>query len=67
MNKIPSPGQIVEVGEQRGIVLDPQGLDIPDDEIVVWFGRIAPNGSLQVFTTVARSAVLSVDVPQVFR
>ena len=60
-------GMFVIVGEQLGVVVDPSGLDVPQNEVAVWFGRIAPDGSPQVFTVQAAYAIPAKDTPQVYR
>jgi hypothetical protein len=61
------PGQLVTVGPERGVVVDPAGLDVPEDEVAVWFGQVAPNGDLQVFTVKAIYAISFKQNPQVYR
>ena len=38
------PGQLVTVGDNPGVVVNPSGIEVPEDHVAVWFGELADDG-----------------------
>ena len=60
------PGQRVVVGGHPGIVVDPAGLDVPEDHVAVWYGEFSADGRQRIRTVPAEYVTPAADEPDVY-
>jgi hypothetical protein len=60
------PGQFITVGDSPGIVVDPTGLDVPEDHVAIWYGQFAEDGRPRVRTVPKPYVVPAKGKPDVY-